>query len=470
MTVAVDELRRIDLLADLDDDLIERWSAALDEQMYSPGDYLVRAGEVDPPFAILFEGQVDVLFMVDGHEERAHIQLAPTWMGAIMALTGEPSAVAFRVAEPSRVATVPAEEFRQLLFATPSAFRRVMAAFRTIYTRVEAAELQKEKLAALGTMSAGLAHELGNPAAAALRTASALGEALESLGGIVGRLVEAGVDHEEAVALVRLHDQAIASATEHRAVDALAAAEEEEAMADVLEAHGVPDRWRYAEPLAASGLDEAWMSDVARVAGPALPAVVEWVSASINARTLTDELRESTERMTRLVRAIKAYSYMDQAALQEIDVHDGLEATIAILHHKLKRTEIKIDRRYAEGLPTVCVYGSELNQVWTNLLDNAIDSLGDSGTIIIETEPWHETGVEVRITDDGPGIPEDHQHRIFDPFFTTKAVGAGTGLGLDTARRIVVDRHEGDLRFTSKPGETVFTVRLPRAPRRSESD
>jgi signal transduction histidine kinase len=169
--------------------------------------------------------------------------------------------------------------------------------------------------------------------------------------------------------------------------------------------------------------------------------------------------------MSGLVKAIKSYTYMDQAALQEVDVHEGIDATLTILNHKLKHTRIQVERRYAPDLPRVCVYGSELNQVWTNLLDNAIDALGETGTITIATAPWHETGVEVTIADDGPGIPEDAQRRVFDPFYTTKAVGSGTGLGLGTSMRIVRERHSGDVRLRSRPGETVFTVRLPRKPR-----
>ena len=237
-------------------------------------------------------------------------------------------------------------------------------------------------------------------------------------------------------------------------------------MGELLEAHGVTGAWELAEPLAAAGLDAEWLDAVARHAGPALPAAVRWVAASLGARSLADDLRDATDRISRLVGAIKAYTYMDQADLQEVDVHDGLEATLTILHHKLKHTQIAVERHYDPALPRVCVYGSELNQVWTNLLDNAIDALGEQGTITITTAPWHATGVEVRIADDGPGIPEAAQRRIFEPFYTTKAVGAGTGLGLDTARRIVLERHDGDLALASRPGETTFTVRLPRAPRK----
>ena len=249
--------------------------------------------------------------------------------------------------------------------------------------------------------------------------------------------------------------------------DALAVADAEDAMGELLEAHGVTGAWELAEPLAAAGLDAEWLDAVARHAGPALPAAVRWVAASLGARSLADDLRDATDRISRLVGAIKAYTYMDQADLQEVDVHDGLEATLTILHHKLKHTQIAVERHYDPALPRVCVYGSELNQVWTNLLDNAIDALGEQGTITITTAPWHDDGRRgARSPTTGPGIPEDAQRRIFEPFYTTKAVGAGTGLGLDTARRIVLERHDGDLALASRPGETTFTVRLPRAPRK----
>lgn len=464
MSITIEDLRQLDLLAELDDEALARWAEASSERILEPGDCVVRRGETDPSFVMLLDGRVDVVVTADGGEDARYVQTAPTWMGATLVLTGETATVDFKAVVPSRVGMISPEDFRALLFAHRDVFRRVMNAFRTLSTRIDAAELQKEKLAALGTMSAGLAHELGNPAAAALRTASALGDAVEALGGIVGHLVEAGADRDQAAALVRLHRQAMERAASEEPPDALAASDAEEAMAAVLEQRGVPDRWRYAEPLAAAGIDEAWMAEVAHLAGPALPAVVEWVAASVTARGLAGELRDATERMSRLVKAIKAYSYMDQATLQEVDVHEGLEATITMMGHKLKHTNIAIERRYGEDLPRVCVYGSELNQVWTNLLDNAIDALDSQGTITITTQPWRGDGVRVSIADDGPGIPEDQQNRVFEPFFTTKAVGAGTGLGLDTARQIVIGRHDGDLRLTSKPGETVFTVCLPQAP------
>ncbi len=465
MSLTVAELRDIDLFDGLDDELLARWVEAATVRTYAPGEYVLHVDDRHVSFQLLLEGALDSFVLQDGREERDSTQVAPTWIGAMLALSDNPSPISLRAREPARVASIPTEPFKRLLFDSPPAFDRVMKIFRPVIARLEGAEMQREKLAALGQMSAGLAHELNNPAAAALRTAGALRDALDVLGGVVGGFVESGMTREQAAELVALQRDALDRAATAGPVDALAAADAEEAMLEVLERHGMADAWRHAEPLAAVGLDEAWITRMAEHAGPALPIAVAWVSASLTARSLAADLQESTQRISTLVRAIKDYSYMDRAALQEVDVHDGLDTTLTVLGHRLKHTHIDVVRAYGEGVPRICVYGSELNQVWTNLLVNAIDALGDRGRIEIATDAWGDRGVEVRIADDGPGIPPDVQRRIFEPFFTTKPVGMGTGLGLDTARRIVVDRHEGDLTVTSRPGETVFRVRLPRAPR-----
>jgi signal transduction histidine kinase len=464
MSVAVGELRAIDLFDGVADEQLAAWAGAAEERWFEPGDELVRAGQTGISFALLLEGSFDTYTTVDGREERESRHTAPTWIGAILAISDIEAMVTLRAAERSRVARIEPDAFRRLLFETPVAFKRVMRVFRPVLARIEGATLQREKLAALGQMSAGLAHELNNPASAAKRSAAALADALDVLDGAMASFVESGVERADAEVFVELKREALERKEAAPPRDGLEAADAEDALGAWLEAHDVPDAWQLAEPLASAGLDEAWLERVAQAAGSVLPIAVRWVATSLNARTLSDDLRESTDRMSDLVRAIKAYTYMDQAALQEVDVHAGLDATLTILNHKLKHTRIAVRRRYAPDLPRVCVYGSELNQVWTNLLDNAIDALGEEGTITVTTRPWHETGVEVTIADDGPGIPEEAQRHVFEPFYTTKAVGSGTGLGLDTTVRIVRDRHAGDVQLRSRPGETAFIVRLPRSP------
>jgi signal transduction histidine kinase len=309
-------------------------------------------------------------------------------------------------------------------------------------------------------MAAGLAHELNNPAAAAQRAAAQMAAAVDVVSSSLARFVEAGIERAEAGQLVALQREALAGAQGRTALDALDAADAEDELRDRLEDLGVDGAWKLAEPLAAAGVDGAWLERVHALAGPATDAAVAWVAATLAARGLASELQESTERMSRLVGAVKTYAYMDRGGVVEADLHEGLETTLVVLNHKLKHTSIAVERSYDRSLPKLTVHGSELNQVWTNLLDNAICALGERGTITISTRREGGCAV-VEIADDGPGIPEDIRERIFDAFFTTKEVGSGTGLGLSTARRIVDERHGGSLTVSSHPGATTFRVSLP---------
>ena len=221
------------------------------------------------------------------------------------------------------------------------------------------------------------------------------------------------------------------------------------------------EAWQIAEPLAVAGVDDAWLREVARLAGPATEGALRWVAATLTSEGLVAELKDSTQRMSALVGAVKTYAYMDRGGLVEVDLHEGLESTLVILGHKLKHTTIKVVREYDRTLPKLTIRGSELNQVWTNLLDNAIDALGDSGTITIATRSEGDCAI-VEISDDGPGISPEHRGRVFESFFTTKDAGKGTGLGLDNVRRIVVDRHDGSVGLVScDVGHTTFRVSLP---------
>ena len=458
--VTAAELRTIDLFDDLDDAALDAWIAAARSYDLAPGEVIAEQGEQPRGLQLLLEGQAQNLILEHGRSEPVGHQRAPTWMGAIAVLTEGPLGVRMVAETPCRLALIPAEEFRRLAFAQPSVHRRVMQQVAPVMSRITALEQNRERLASLGTMAAGLAHELNNPAAAARRAAAQLTEALEAIGSTLARFVEAGIERDQAGQLVRLQQQAIAGAASATALQALDAADAEDDLLPRLEALEVQEPWRLAEPLAAAGIDQAWLDRVAELAGPATDAAVRWVAATLTADRLAAELCESTDRMSTLVGAVKSYAYMDRGAVVEVDVHEGLETTVMVLGHKLKHTEIVVTRDYDRTLPKLTVRGSELNQVWTNLLDNAIDALGERGTITISTRHEDSCAV-VEITDDGPGIPAEVADRIFDPFYTTKDVGRGTGLGLSTARQIVVDRHDGSLSLESEPGRTAFRVRLP---------
>jgi signal transduction histidine kinase len=457
--VTLAELRTIDLLDDLDDDALARFAEVTSVRDVEPGAILAEQGEQVPGVQLLLDGHAQAQLVDGDRVEPVGRQHGPTWIGAIATLTGGSLGVRM-VSEGGRVALIPPEDFRRLAFAYPAVHQRVMQQIAPVMSRITGLEQNRERLAALGTMAAGLAQELNNPAAAARRAAAQMAEALDVLSTTIGRFVESGIERHEAEQLLALQREALARAADQTALSSLDAADAEDALLDRLEELEVPEAWKLVEPLIGAGLDDDWVDRVAAIAGPATPGVLRWVAASLTAQSLAGELKESTQRMSDLVGAVKSYAYMDRGDLVEVDLHEGIETTITILGHKLKQTTIRIVRDYDRTLPHLTVRGSELNQVWTNLLDNAIDSLGQTGTITITTR--NEQGwTVVEITDDGPGIPPEVQSRIFDAFFTTKDVGRGTGLGLATVHRIVVDRHAGALTFESRPGKTTFRVSLP---------
>ena len=462
MSFTAADLRPVDLFDDLDDDQLAEWAAVARPRDVAPGELIAEQGD-EPPAVLLLDGIAEGLLVAGERTEPAGRHHAPTWMGAISVLTDAVLGARMQAVTVCRLAEIEREDFRRLAFRHPAILERVMRAVAPVMARVTAIEQSRERLTALGTMAAGLAHELNNPAAAAQRAAAQLAEALDVVGSAMGRFVESGVERADAEVLLGLQREAVEGAAGRTRLDAIDAADAEDELLGRLEALGVPHPWRLAEPLAAAGVNQAWLDRVAEAAGPATDAAVGWVAATLTAQNLAAELQESTRRMSDLVGAVKSYAYMDRGELVEVDLHEGLETTIAVLGHKLKHTSIEVCREYDRSLPSLLVRGSELNQVWTNLIDNAIDALGEHGTITITTRRENDCAL-IAVSDDGPGIAPEARERVFESFYTTKDVGRGTGLGLATARRIVVDRHDGSLNFESEPGHTTFLVSLPIPP------
>jgi signal transduction histidine kinase len=461
-TVSVADLRPIDLFDELDDDELARWAAVTEIREFKAGELVAEQGQHSQAMYLVLEGTLVSLLVSNGRVEPTGQHRAPTWMGAIGILIEAPLGVRIQAETDCRTGIVPAEQARDLVLEQRSVHAKVMKVVRPVIGQLEAVEQNRERLAALGTMAAGLAHELNNPAAAAKRAAADMCDAVEILTTTISRFVNAGVQRDEAEELARMQQDALERAAKNPPLDTLDAADAEDELTDALERLDIPEPWRLAEPLVRARIDAAWVERVRDLAGPATTAALEWIAASLTARGLAAELSDSAERMSRLVGAVKTYAYMDRGDIVETEIHEGLDTTLVVLGHKLKHTKIAVERHYDRSLPKVLARGSELNQVWTNLLDNAIDALGDSGTIAISTRREAECAV-VEISDDGPGIPEEVRVRIFEPFFTTKAVGQGTGLGLDTVRRIIEEKHNGTISVDSRPGETTFRVWLPLA-------
>jgi len=310
-----------------------------------------------------------------------------------------------------------------------------------------------------GCRAAGLAHEINNPAAAATRAADALETACQTLLSSVSWLAHHKISAEQFIALDTLRRE-----IEPRTAvpDPLALADQEEALSSWLTSHGIVREWMIAPPLAAAGADPGWCKRAAAVLqGPALQSGLEWVASTLSATTLLSQIKESSRRISELVAGIRAYSQMDRASMQQINVTDGLESTLVMLGHKLG-DGIKVVRDYGSDVPRIEAYPGELNQVWTNLIDNAIDAMGGAGTL----RRAEGDEVVIEVADTGPGMPPQVAARAFEAFYTTKDVGKGTGLGLDIARRIVVERHGGTITIDAQPGETVLRVRIPARPRR----
>jgi signal transduction histidine kinase len=316
---------------------------------------------------------------------------------------------------------------------------------------------QREALVALGTLSAGLAHELNNPAAAGLRAVEALQQTCDTLLSSLVHMAELSVKADEFIALDALRRELDAAALPGGALEV---ADREDALADWLEDHDVADGWQLAAPLAAAGADVDWCERASEVVpDAALGPGLAWVASTLASAGLLGEVRESTSRVSALVGAVKAYSQLDRASLQRTDVTEGIESTLVMLGHDLG-TGVTVVRDYAADLPAIEARPGELNQVWTNLIGNAIDAMEGAGTLRIGVGVDGDRLV-VEIGDTGVGMTPEVQAQAFAAFFTTKDVGKGTGLGLDIARRIVVDRHGGEITIESVPGDTVVRVSLP---------
>nr|WP_324188481.1 ATP-binding protein [Nocardia flavorosea] len=461
------ELRTLFLFEKLDDDQLA-WLCADGRIEYLEPGPVYREGEPATCFYVLMDGEVRLTKLSAGREiEMVRTAHRGSYAGAWTAYLGEHAETQYTgslyVTVPSRFFVLDAQTFSRMMHAWfPMAVHLLEGAFfgnRNNNARIA----QRERLLALGSLSAGLTHELNNPAAAAVRATSGLRDRIAGMRHKLAMMAQGKFGTEVLETLVRLQEEAAAQVAKAPELSPLEAADREDALGDWLEEHGIAGGWELAPNFVQAGFDTDWLERVsATLAGSAqqvLEGAFRWLTYTIETELLMNEIADSTGRISTLVDAAKQYSQMDRAPFQVVDLHELLDSTLVMLSRKIGDS-IAVVKQYDPALPQVPCYAAELNQVWTNLIDNAVYAMQGSGTLTLRTRHADDCAV-VEITDTGPGIATEVRDRIFEPFFTTKPVGEGTGLGLDISFRIVVNKHGGDIRVESRPGTTTFTVWLP---------
>jgi signal transduction histidine kinase len=459
----VEALRRVGPFSDLPDDQLKWFADNCHEQRLEPGEILFRKDDPAEWMSVYLEGEIHFHWS-DNHEEDIYISRAgdpATQISGRLPFSRMRTIVATgRAATNVRVLLFPVSLFPELMQRMPLLVERLVAIMSDRVRETTTMDQQREKLMALGKLSAGLAHELNNPAAGATRAANDLITTLTELRAADLRLCQHTFTPEQEAAIRAFESAAIEHTSTAQPLNSLEQSDREDVMNAWLEDHNVEDSWKMSANLVEAGINADGLEAIRKNLEPdTFTDVLARVNAQLAAAKLASEIKAATARISELVAAIKEYSYMDQAAVQEVDIRKGLESTLLILKYKLKKKNITVVRDFAETLPRIKAYGSELNLVWTNLIVNAVEAMADGGTLKVRTrrEP---SNILVEIRDNGPGIPAEIKSRIFEPFFTTKSVGEGTGLGLDTVARIV-RKHRANIRFESKPGDTCFQVRLP---------
>ncbi|MFI7498001.1 ATP-binding protein [Streptomyces sp. NPDC049687] len=426
--------------------------------------------EGDPAtcFYVMIEGAVVLYRRVGGDDvEVSRTSQRGVYAGAMQAYLGDRVPQVYnnsmRVTEPTRFFVLPAESFAAVMREWFPMAAHLMEGLFFGSKNTQRAIGQRERLLALGSLSAGLTHELNNPAAAAVRATATLRERVAKMRHKLGLIAEAPFSPEALAGLIEVQERTAERVAKAPALTPLEASDREDALTEWLEDHGMDHGWQYAPTFVQAGLDVDWLEQVAAaVDAEMLSNAVGWLNYTVETELLMYEIEDSTTRISHLVDAAKQYSQLDRAPFRTVDVHELLDSTLLMLSGKIGR-RIEVVKDYDRTLPEVPAYPAELNQVWTNLVDNAvfaINSAGGDGTLTVRTAREGDR-LLVEFRDTGPGVPPDIRSRIFDPFFTTKPVGEGTGLGLDISWRIVVNKHHGSLQVESAPGDTRFQVLLP---------
>jgi signal transduction histidine kinase len=450
------ELRRVPVFADLPDDQIEWFLAQSEELNLKPGDITLRQGDPAVWMFVILEGELHARGELNG-ETVIFSMVGAEVTGVLPFSRMQFAPVTVRAVTNSRVLRFPSSRFPELVQKMPELAKRLVGLMSDRIRETTRAEQQRDRLAALGKLSAGLAHELNNPASAAKRAASQLRDIMFRIRNASHELGRRELSPAQKAQVEGLETQF--TQMDESTPDALTVNSLEDELDSLFRSHGQNDLWQLSADLARRGVQPKLIEDLYSSLEPdTAKAALVRIASIMDATNLLKEIESSTTRISELVKAIKEYTFMDQTPIQNVDIVKGLEGTLTILNHKLKKG-VTVHRDYQDAPLLVNSFGSELNQVWTNIIDNAIDAMHGNGELRVRAFR-EDTCVVVEIIDNGPGISAKALPHIFEPFFTTKGVGEGTGLGLDTAQRIV-RKHRGSIEVESEPGNTKFQVWIP---------
>ena len=460
----VEFLQNVPLFSNLPMEDLVRMCEMATRVKLEPGEELFAEGSQGNRAYVIESGELEIVKISGNRRVLLALRTSGEVIGEMALLQDRPRMASAVARNSTRLIAIERDQLQELLHTSLSAaeamFYTVLERWRTTQSRVQ----QSEKMAQLGTLTAGIAHELNNPAAAVKRGAEQLAQAMSDLSATFTQLSQLGLTAEQWQFWRRLSNHARKQGERPPELDALSRSDREYELEEWLEEQGVEDGWEYASDLVNLNFSEEELAELVSQFEPQhLAVVLRWLNNAYNVYGLFAEMNQGATRISGIVKGLKTYAYLDQAPVQMVDLHQGLNDTLLILSHKLKSGP-SVRREYEPDLAKIMGYGSELNQVWTNILDNAIDALGEKpageGLITIST---HSEGdwVIIEIEDNGPGIPAEIQSRIFEPFFTTKPPGVGTGLGLDISYNIIVNKHRGDIKLESEPGKTCFQIWLP---------